>query len=228
MKIAILQSNYIPWKGVFDMINRVDKFVFLEDVQYTEHDWRNRNKILTPNGPIWITVPVKNSKRRGQLICEAEIQSKFNWQRKHHNAITINYSKAPYFKEFKWIIDEIYLNNEWKMLSDLNIFCTKLIAKVLGIKTDFINSCDLSTTGIKDDRIINICGKCGADEYLSGPSAKNYIVSEKFSDNNIRLEYMEYEYSEYKQVYKPFVHGVSVLDLIFNLGEGAKDYLNIK
>jgi hypothetical protein len=224
-KIAILQSNYLPWKGVFDLINRVDTFVFLEDVQYTQHDWRNRNKIMTQAGPKWITVPVMNSNRSGQLICEAEIDSKINWQRKHFNSFELNYSKAPYFKQYRWIIEDIYLNHKWTNLSEMNIYCIELIAKELGITTEFVTSIDLHAEGIKDDRVLDICKKLNGTYYLSGPAAKDYIKPEKFEINNIELDYIDYDYPEYTQLHGPFNHYVSVLDLIFNCGPEAAYYI---
>ncbi len=224
-KIAILQSNYIPWKGVFDIINQVDTFVFLEDVQYTEHDWRNRNKIITKDGVKWITAPVNHSKKRGQKICDAEINDKINWQRKHYNAFNLNYSKAPYFKEYSWIIDDLYNSQKWNKISDFNIYAIKLIGKELKIKTKFLNSLDLKVKGIKDDRIIEICKSLNATHYLSGPAAQNYIMPEKFEKANIQLEYMKYEYPRYNQLYEPFNHYVTILDLIFNCGQDAPYYI---
>lgn len=224
-KIAILQSNYLPWKGVFDMIKSVDTFVFLEDVQYTQQDWRNRNKIMTQDGPKWIIVPVKNSNRNGQLICEAEIDDKTNWQRKHFNAFQLNYAKAPFFKKYKWIIEDIYLTKKWESLSEMNIYCTKLLAKEFGITTEFVSSLDLKIEGVKDDRVIDICKKLKGDYYLSGPAAKDYIVPEKFAQNNIELHYIDYDYPQYKQVYEPFNHYVTVLDVLFNCGSDAPNYI---
>ena len=224
-KIAILQSNYLPWKGVFDMINRVDIFVFLEDVQYTEHDWRNRNKIKTQHGSKWITVPIINSGRGGQMIYQAETNKKINWQRKHYNSFQINYAKAPFFKHYKWIIDDLYIKHEWDKISDFNIYAIKLISKELGIDTKFVNSLDIQTKFLKDDKVIEICNKLEGDYYLSGPSAKDYIIPEKFNKNNITLEYINYEYPEYKQLFEPFDHYVTVLDLLFNVGTDAPYYI---
>ncbi|ACO83982.1 WbqC family protein [Clostridium botulinum] len=224
-KVAILQSNYLPWKGVFDMIHQVDVFVFLEDVQYTTRDWRNRNKLLTKDGAKWITVPVKNKEKREQLICEAEIDNSIEWQQKHFNSFQMNYAKSPYFKQYKWILEDIYLNNNWTNISELNIYITKLVAKELGIKTKFINSLELNAKGIKDDKIIDICKKLNADYYLSGSAAKNYISPRKFENNNIKLEYIKYEYPRYKQLHEPFNHFVTVLDLIFNCGSDAPYYI---
>ncbi|MCY6959567.1 WbqC family protein [Clostridium brassicae] len=224
-KIAILQSNYLPWKGVFDMIHQVDTFVFLEDVQYTEHDWRNRNKIITKDGVKWITVPVNHSNRKGQKIYEAEINDKISWQRKHYNAFELNYAKTPYFKQYRWILEDLYRNKKWSKISDFNIYAIELIAKELGIKTQFINSLDLIAKGTKDDRIIGICKKLNATHYLSGTAAKNYIIPEKFEKANIKLEYIKYEYPRYKQLYGSFNHFVTVLDLIFNCGTKAPYYI---
>lgn len=226
-KIAILQSNYLPWKGVFDMINQVDVFVFLEDAQYTKNDWRNRNKIMTYKGePCWISVPIKNTIHHTQFkIHEAMIGTNSAWQRKHHASFTLNYSKARFFKEYKYIIDNIYLNKKWDKLSDLNIYCIKEISAILGIKTAFVNSCDLGCSGIKDDKLINICKSLGADSYLSGLAAKAYIVPDKFKNNNITLEYIKYEYPEYPQLGNKFEHGVTILDLVFNCGSNAYKYI---
>ncbi len=224
-KIAILQSNYIPWKGVFDMINMVDEFVFLEDVDFTKRDWRSRNKILTPNGLIWLTVPV-NKAERGTKIKDITVSHEIDWQRKHYLTIRGSYSKAPYFADYEYLLDDIYLNHKWDKLSDMNIYITKKISNVLGVKTSFVNSIDLHTNGTKDDKLIEICKKLNATHYLSGPAAKDYIVNEKFKNENIGLSYIQYDhYPEYKQLYGNFEHHVSILDLLFNCGINSPDFI---
>lgn len=226
-KIAILQSNYIPWKGVFDMINQVDVFVFYENVQYTRHDWRNRNRIKTSQGLKWLTVPIKKVNQKAKIF-EVEISNNEDWQRKHYNLIRENYSKAPYFKDYHFIIEEIYFKKKWDKLSDLNIYSTKLLADVLGIKTQFINSIELEIheekTG-KTDKIIQICKKLDATCLLDGPAAKNFILENKFKEASIKLEYIKYEYPEYKQLYGEFDHYVTVLDVIFNCGKDSPKYI---
>lgn len=223
-KIAILQSNYIPWKGVFDMMNKVDTFVFFEDVDFTKRDWRIRNKIKTPEGEIWLTIPVKKASR-GTKIYEIQISQEENWQEKHYKTITQYYKKAKYFEEYKWLLDKIYLEKKWENLSEFNIFSNILIAKELGIKTEFINSKDLKTSGTKDDKLIEICEKLEGNYYLSGPAAKDYINNEKFKNKNINLAYIKYEYPEYKQLYGEFNHYLSVFDVLFNCGKDAQDYI---
>lgn len=224
-KIAILQSNYIPWKGVFDMINMVDEFVFLEDVDYSKQTWRNRNRIPTPNGEIWLTVPIKKVKL-GTKIKDVLICNNTNWQQKHYLTIERVYKKSPYFKYYKHFLDDIYLNNNWDSLSNLNIYITKKISEIIGIEKSFVNSTDLNTRGTKDDKVIEICKKLGATHYLSGPAAKDYINNEKFKKNHIGLSYINYNYyPEYKQLYGNFNHYVSVLDVLFNCGSHAADYI---
>lgn len=224
-KCAILQSNYIPWKGVFDMINQVDTFVFLEDVDFTIRDWRTRNRIKTANGAMWLSVPVKKPPR-GTKIYEIETCQDTNWQLKHYKTIYNTYKKAPYFTNYHGIIEEIYLSQKWSNLSEFNIYVTKLLTKALNINTTFLNSKELKTNGHKDDKLIEICKKVGANFYLSGPTAKNYISHEKFLHAGIELAYMDYDhYPEYKQLYGKFDHYVSVLDVLFSCGKNSIDFI---
>ncbi len=224
MKVAILQSNYIPWKGVFDMINMVDTFVFFEDVDFTKRDWRTRNYIKTANGLQLLSIPVVKAER-GTKIKDIVISQEVNWQEKHFESIVFNYKKAPYFDYVLPLLEDIYLNHKWTNLSEMNIYITKKIASLLGCKTTFVNSKDLHTQGTKDDKLIEICEKLGADAYLSGPAAKDYIWNEKFCAHNIGLSYIEYDYPEYKQLWGDFEHHVSILDVLFNCGPNAAKYV---
>lgn len=225
MKIAILQSNYIPWKGVFDMINMVDKFVFFEDVDFTKRDWRSRNKICTANGELWLTVPVVKAPR-GTKIKDIQISTSEDWQKKHYTNIVNNYKKAPYFKDYEWLLEDFYINHHWTNLSEMNIYMTTKIATVLGITTEFLNSKDIPSLGAKDDKLIDICKYVGADAYLSGPAAKDYIHNEKFQENGISLSYIKYDsYPAYKQVYGDFDPYVTVLDVLFNCGAEFDKYI---
>lgn len=226
-KVAIIQSNYIPWKGYFDIIRDVDVFVFLDDVQMTKRDWRTRNKIKTPNGTEWLTVPVTGG--RHQLICETQIVQG-NWHKQHLKSLHTNYSRAPFFKGYKFLLDWLY-GETHKNLSKFNRQTSSLICDILGIQTQLLCSMDLcsagsATNGAKDDRLINICRELGATVYLSGPSARDYIVEEKFQEAGIELVYKEYSgYPEYPQLFPPFEHAVSILDLLFNCGPEAPYYI---
>ncbi|MEL5900652.1 WbqC family protein, partial [Clostridium sporogenes] len=155
----------------------------------------------------------------------AEIDTEENWQRKHFNSFDMNYSKARFYKDYRWILEDLYLNKKWDKISDFNIYATKLISQVLQIETQFISSLELHTDAHKDDKLIEICKRLNATHYLSGPAARNYIIPNKFEKANIQLEYIKYEYPKYKQIYEPFNHFVSVLDLIFNCGPNSSYYI---
>lgn len=226
-KLAIIQSSYIPWKGYFDIINEVDIFVFLEDVQFTKQDWRNRNKIKMKDGAKWATVPVKESKHHlRQKIYEVKINNTINWQRKHYESLKVNYSKAKYFKDYREMTEDLYFRKNWDFLSEMNIYMTKILCEALGINTLFYNSKDYDFSGKRTDKLVNICKYFSADYYLSGPSAKDYIDDDKFKEAGIALAYKDYsQYPEYPQLYPPFDHHVTVFDLIFNCGPEAPFYI---
>jgi hypothetical protein len=223
-KVAMLQPNYIPWKGVFDLISRVDVFVFYDDVQYTKRDWRNRNKIKTKDGELWLTVPV--NAHRGQLICEVEIDQSSDWQMNHFKTIKNSYAKAPYFKDYEFLLEEIYLKTKWSKISELDIFATKLIASKLGLSPEWVLASDLRIEGNKDgEKIINICKKLGCNYFINGPAAKAFMDEDKFKEAGIELDYIEYSYPEYSQMHGDFIHGVSVLDTLFNCGPDSSRFI---
>lgn len=223
-KIAILQSNYIPWKGYFDIIHMVDVFIFYDDVQFTKNDWRNRNKIKTPKGSQWLSIPCGTNPNR--LICDVEIKD-HDWQRKHWDIIRQNYKTAPHFHQYRELFEEFYLGSRWTNLSELNHHLIKCVSHhILGITTLFDDSRNYSLTGTKGDRVMDLLDKVEASEYLSGPSARDYLNENAFAERNIQLSYIDYsEYPEYHQLYPPFIHEVSIIDLIFNEGSNAVRYL---
>ena len=224
-KIAILQSNYIPWKGYFDLINMVDEFVLYDDMQYTKRDWRNRNKIQTPQGLKWLSIPVEVKGKYFQKISETKISEK-EWGKKHWAMIKQNYSKAPYFKEYKDIFEKLYLNNEEEYLSKINYNFIIAICKILGITTNIRWSNEFDLIDGQTEKLLGICKDCNADVYISGPAAKDYFDENLAQKEGINVEWMNYSgYDKYKQMFEPFEHGVSVLDLIFNEGTNATKFM---
>lgn len=222
-KVAILQSNYIPWKGYFDIIARADAFVIYDEVQYTKNDWRNRNLIKTANGLQWLTIPVRQ-KTISQKIHETEIVNN-SWSRKHFNALQANYGKSPYFNTYKDEIKQIYDESD-VYLSEINRKFIVLINKFLDITTDIIDSRTLGLEGNRQEKLIDACQKLSAKTYISGPAAKDYIEDSLFEKNNLDILWMDYSgYKIYHQLHGDFEHSVSVLDLLFNEGPYARDYL---
>ena len=221
-KIAILQSNYIPWRGYFDLIASADVFVIYDEVQYTKNDWRNRNLIKTATGLSWLTVPVRRESIH-QKINETLTMST-GWERKHITALTLNYSKSPFFQTYKDEIFEIYEN--FTSLSNLNVNMIKKICEILMIGTKIIDSSDLCLSGDRNSKLIDACIKLNATTYISGPSASCYLDTAAFNLNNINVNWMDYSgYLEYPQRFGTFIGNVSILDLIFNIGPNSKNYL---
>ncbi len=224
-RVAIVQSNYIPWKGYFDIVRQVDLFLFHDDLQYTKNDWRNRNKIKTPHGLHWLTIPCGTSEKR--LICEVELKND-SWQEKHWRQIEANYRRAAYFDRYREFFRDVYLGRKWQNLSELNQFLIKKIStEFLGIKdTEFDDSRRYDLKCKKSQRVLELLRKVGAGAYLSGPAAKGYLDPDAFRQADIELAWMDYSgYPEYEQMYPPFEHGVSIVDLLFSVGEEAPSYM---
>ncbi|MDC1107210.1 WbqC family protein [Prolixibacteraceae bacterium] len=224
--IAILQSNYIPWKGYFDLINMVDEFIIYDEVQYTKQDWRNRNIIKTPSEKKWLTIPCSIKHKSTQRIDETVVSSS-NWRQKHIALLKQNYHKAPFYKEVMPWLEETYLYNEDQKISAINIHFIKAICKKLGITTPILKSDIYPALGDKNQKLIEICKQAGANKYLCGPAAKAYINLDAFSSQGIDFEWMDYSgYPEYEQLNPPFTHQVTILDLMFNVGiEESPKYL---
>jgi hypothetical protein len=228
MKCVILQPSYIPWRGFFHQIYRSDLFIFYDDVQYDKNGWRNRNQIKTSQGKKWLTIPVKTkgSVTDNTPINQIPIAWDKPWNIHHWKGIQFAYKKAPFFSQYTGYFEEMY-SRQTDFLADFTIASTMEIAGLLGIsRTRFLRSSEISgITGEKTDRLIQILMSVGADEYISGPSAKDYIEEEKFKEAGIRLEYMQYNYPEYPQLYPPFDGNVSIIDLLFMTGPRALNFI---
>lgn len=224
-KVAIVQSSYIPWKGFFDLINLVDEFILYDDVQFTRRDWRNRNKIKTQNGFLWLTIPVVVKGKYFQKISETTISDP-SWKVDHWKSIVHNYAKAKYFLDYKDYFEELFLGATEQSLSLINHRFLTSICQLLGITTKLSWSMDYKLVDGKTERLINLCQQAGATEYISGPSAKAYMQDNLFKEAGMNLSYMDYSnYPEYSQLFPPFVQEVSILDLIFNEGPNAIKYM---
>ncbi|MBU0520902.1 MULTISPECIES: WbqC family protein [Pseudomonas] len=224
-KVAILQSNYIPWKGYFDMIAAVDEFILYDDMQYTRRDWRNRNQIKTPQGVQWLTVPVQVKGKYHQKINETEIDGS-DWMEAHWKSLEQNYRRAPHFSEIASWLEPLYKADSYSHISQLNLLFIQAICQYLGIKTLISSSSDYTLLNGKTERLADLCVQAGASEYISGPSAKDYVDETVFNQLNIKLNWFDYsDYGEYPQLWGAFTHGVTILDLLFNCGKGSYQFM---
>ncbi|MBT9458021.1 MAG: WbqC family protein [Burkholderiaceae bacterium] len=222
--VVVLQSNYIPWKGYFDLIHDADLFVFYDDVQFTKNDWRNRNRIKTASGSKWLTIPVGTGTDR--QVCEVEMADP-RWQSSHWDSLRQAYGKQPFFKHYRPFFEGVYLGQRWHSLSDLNQTLIKRIAtELLGITTRFEDSRAYAAQGAKLDRLLHLLSLTGAQRYITGPAARDYIDAARFVEHGIELTWKDYSgYPVYEQAHPPFEHGVSILDLLFSVGPDAPRYI---
>jgi hypothetical protein len=220
-KVAIIQSNYIPWKGYFDLIAFVDEFIILDDIQYTRRDWRNRNQIKTPQGVQWLTVPVKVKGRYHQTIRETEIDGS-EWAAEHWKSLAQFYARAPHFKSVAAWLEPLYLTQQHTHLSPMNRRFMEAICSFLGIRTVLSNSWDYELKDDRLERLAHMVTQAGGTEYVTGPAARDYMDETVFSAHGIKLTWFSYDgYPEYPQRWGAFTHHVSILDLLFNAGKDA-------
>jgi len=226
VKCVILQPSYIPWRGYFDLIHRADVFVFYDDVQYDKHGWRNRNRIKTAQGTQWLSIPVHNKgATAGLMIRDVRTNDDQQWAHKHLATLRHSYANAPHLTDYRPWIERVYAAPP-PLLADFTIATTIDIAGMLGItSTKFLRSSELGVGGGKTERLVNIVRHVGATEYLSGPSARDYIEPQKFEEAGIALEYIDYTYPEYPQLHPPYDAQVSILDLLFMTGSEAPNYI---
>ncbi len=225
LRICIIQSCYIPWKGFFDLIGRCDEYVIFDRAQYAKRHWHNRNRIKTANGVEWLTIPVVTKSRFEQPIDEVEIEKP--WADKHWRSLELAYRRAPFFGALAPTVKGWYeLASKERRLTDVNEIFLRGIAGLLGLKTRITRDDTYPAVGNQTERLLTIAKAAGADRYLSGPSAREYLDESMFTSAGIAPEWMSYDgYPEYDQLYGHFEHAVTVLDLLFNCGTNASRYL---
>ena len=224
MKVAILQSSYIPWKGVFDLAHRVDRFVWLDDVQYTRQDWRNRNRIKTPQGTRWLTIPCDGGINK--RLDEVSISDR-GWSDSHWGAICRSYQESPHFDWCAPVLEDLYASaTDPSLHRTTRRFVERIAVELLGIDVEFDDSIRYPSEGRAQERLLDILEPLGATTYVSGPAAKSYIEESEFARRDIDLQWMDYEkYPEYPQTHGPFDHHVSIIDLLACVGPMAPEYI---
>ena len=225
MRVAIIQSSYIPWKGFFDLIGRCDEYVIYDSVQYAKRHWHNRNRIKTANGVQWLTIPVITAGRFEQPIDEVEIEKP--WADKHWRTLELAYGRAAFFDRYAATVKQWYERADKETrLSAVNETFLRGIAGLLGLTTRIVRDDSYPAGGASTERLLAIARAAGADRYLSGPSARQYFDEGLFTAAGITPEWMDYQgYPEYPQLHGGFEHAVSALDLLFNTGPDAPRYL---
>ena len=219
-----MQPSYLPWMGYFDLIDQSDLFVFLDNVQFDNRSWQQRNRIKTSQGPRWLTVPVYQ--RSKQKILDVQIYNEVNWQRKHLMTMAHNYQKSDYWSEYEPLLQNTY-QHEWRYLVDLNIHLIVMFCEILGIRCHFKRASQIrEIEGQKSELLISICKCLNADVYLTPQGSRDYIQSDKkFKDSGITLKFHQYKHPTYPQLYGKFIHHLSLIDLLLNTGNDASYFI---
>lgn len=220
--VAALQPGYLPWLGFFDQMRRSDVFVYYDDVQYDKHGWRNRNRIKTPEGPLWLTVPVLDKGRHGQSVLEAEIDGRAPWARKHLGSVRQYYPKAPYFDAIYPELESL-LRRPWRFLVDLDLAMADWLSDWLGVRSTIARSSELGINGERSERLLEICRHFGADRYLSGNAAQSYLDADLFAAQGVHVEWQDFRHPIYPQQNGGFLSHLSALDLLLNVGPASAE-----
>jgi len=191
-------------------------FIFLDDVQFKKNEWQNRNRIRTPQGEQYLTVPVLH--KFPQTIRKTLIDARQGWVKKHLHGLELNYGRAPFFKRYFDPLRDT-LARTYTNLAELNVEVTLKLAGLLSLRCRTLLSSDLRADGAATERLINLCRKAGADTYLSGIGGKEYLDEEAFKRNGIQLRYQDFHSPVYPQAGEPFIPNLSVVDLLFNCGD---------
>ncbi|NQU59147.1 MAG: WbqC family protein [Rhodospirillales bacterium] len=224
MILTAHQPVYLPWLGLFHKIALADRFISFNQVQYQAKDWNNRNKIKTPQGPIWMTVPVLRKGRLEKSYQDIEINNSINWGRKHWQAMRLNYAKAPFFGKYADYFEDIYAR-EWRTLMELNETMLQWFVDTLGIDIKIESAGDFDFQGTKGDLVADMCRKTGATTYIFGVQGRDYADIAAFESAGVKLYFQDYTHPEYPQLSETFEPYMSIVDLLFNCGEGSLDIL---
>lgn len=225
MIVAIHQPHYLPWLRYVDKIARADLFVLLDDAQYTKNGWQNRNKIKTPQGWTYLTVPVEDP--FGKPILEVRVCTREGWRRKHWNALRTCYGRAPYFRRYADAFEAVYAR-EWESLCDLNLHLLGVILKAVGVRTPLVRSSELGVPGQATQRLVALCRAVGATAYLTGDyAAHNHLDLDPFEQAGIKVVLQSWRCPTYRQQFPQvgFIPDLSVVDLLFNEGDHALEVL---
>jgi hypothetical protein len=222
--LVVLQPGYLPWLGFFDQMRRSDVFVYYDDVQFDKHGWRNRNRIKTPAGPMWLTVPVQHTGLQTTRIVDALIDRTTAWARKHVRSIRQYYARAPFLDRYLPELEEV-LERDWTHIAALDMAVVDLMARWLSLKPAVFRSSALGIGGSRSERLVNFCLHFGATRYLSGDAAQDYLDLDLFTSAGIAVEWQRFRHPVYPQLHGEFVPYLSALDLVLNCGDDSSGIL---
>lgn len=224
MILAAHQPQYLPYLGYFHKMAAADVFVHLDDVQYKHREFQNRNRIRTPGGWIWLTVPVKVKGRREQSIAEVEIDNDKSWAEEHWESLKRNYARAPHFTEHAPAFERFYARR-WTRLADLCLELAGYLASALGVRTPARLASSFGVSTFSTRRLVDLCRAAGADTYLSGAGGRDYLDEGLFREAGLELRYQDFRPPAYPQCFPGFEPNLAAVDALFNAGPGASAWV---
>lgn len=224
VKIGIHQPNFLPYGGFFRKVMFSDIFVILDNVQFSKNGYINRNRIKTPSGPLWLTVPVQTKGKSQQLINEVEISDNPNWRKKHLRTFEQYYKQTPFFNEVIELLEKCY-SLETNKLVDLNIRLIENIREFLNLSADLKLASNLQTEGSSTERLVEICEALSGDIYLHGASGDKYMEFTTFERKGIELRLCDYNNPPYPQIGEGFEPNLSIIDMLFNIGKESVEVI---
>jgi hypothetical protein len=227
VKLVVLQPGYFPWLGYFEQMSCADVFVHYDDVQYDKGGWRNRNRIRTPEGWKWLSVPVRIGGKLGAPINAVEVDPRSRWQRQHWGTLLQHYRAAAHWEAAAADL-EAFFSGSYERIVDVALASTRVLAERLGIHTETVRSSELPAVPPGSDptaRLVALCKHFGATEYYSGAAAAAYLDPRPFQEIGVRVEFQDYRHPSFQQVYEGFESHLSALDLVLNLGPASRDFL---
>ncbi len=224
MILTAHQPVYLPWLGLFHKIFLAEQFCLFDIAQYQKRDYNNRNKIKTPNGSIWLSVPVESKNHFEKKLCDIKIVNN-GWNRKHFKSISLAYQKSPYFKQYIEGVEALLISKQYTYLSDLNLEMLQFFLDCLDIRIPIVKASDYDFQGYKSDLVLDMCVKLGASHYIFGAQGKDYAKVEDYQAQGISVLFQDYQHPSYSQLHGEFVPYMSIVDLLFNEGPRSKDIL---
>lgn len=221
MILACHQPQYLSWLGLYHKMAQSDVYVYLDEVQFKKREFQNRNRIKSPNGELWLTVPVLTKERYDQKVKDVEIDPTQKWAPSHLQSFVHNYSKAPFYKEHEPFLKEIY-GKDWRRLIDLNVAWDDYMRKQFAIKAEIVYESKVGSEGAATDRLVSLCRRLKADVYLSGQGGKDYLEEEKFARAGIVLRYQEFRHPTYPQRHGDFLSHLAAADYILNCDPASR------
>ena len=224
MILTAHQPVYLPWLGLFHKIALADMFISFDQVQYQPKDWNNRNKIKTPQGLLWLSVPVLRKGYLETTISDIEINNTEPWARKHWRSMKIAYAKAPYFARYSDFFEDTY-DRRWETLVELNAYMLRWFLETLGIPVPVRSAGEWKFQGEKSGLVLDMCKQVVASQYIFGALGRDYADMKAFEKAGVKAHFQDYIHPVYRQLHGDFAPYLSIVDLLFNCGDESHDIL---